>query len=115
MHCRAKRKGCCTSRLVLRTKPYNEYDVRMFRDKMLVDAKTLCQYHVNKVEEMNAHYQSELQRERSKLYAGNNRKARARSGSVSEGDVEDYRAERAEEAEAGSHQDPRGGRACCQD
>eukprot|EP00971_Amphidinium_carterae_P213693 4240923-Amphidinium_carterae.1 len=31
----------------------------LFRDKMLVDAKTLCQYHVNKLKEMNTHYQSQ--------------------------------------------------------
>eukprot|EP00971_Amphidinium_carterae_P255434 5070844-Amphidinium_carterae.1 len=35
------------------------HEAHLFRDKMLVDAKTLCQYHVDK-------------RERSKLHAGNN-------------------------------------------
>eukprot|EP00971_Amphidinium_carterae_P242009 4804924-Amphidinium_carterae.4 len=48
------------------------HEAHLFRDKMLVDAKTLCQHHVNKVEEMNNHYQGELQRERSKLHASNN-------------------------------------------
>eukprot|EP00971_Amphidinium_carterae_P081381 1609974-Amphidinium_carterae.2 len=45
------------------------HEAHLFRNKVLVDAKTLCQYHVDKVTEMNNHYQSELQRERSRLHA----------------------------------------------
>eukprot|EP00971_Amphidinium_carterae_P023093 455609-Amphidinium_carterae.1 len=33
------------------------HEAHLFRDKMLVDAKTLCQYHVDKLAEMNNHYQ----------------------------------------------------------
>eukprot|EP00971_Amphidinium_carterae_P300120 5963058-Amphidinium_carterae.1 len=38
---------------------------------MLVDAKTLCQYHVDKLKEMNTHYQQEVHKERSKMHASN--------------------------------------------
>eukprot|EP00971_Amphidinium_carterae_P199701 3963533-Amphidinium_carterae.1 len=38
---------------------------------MLVDAKTLCQYHVDKMAEMNNHYQGELQAERSRMHDSN--------------------------------------------
>eukprot|EP00971_Amphidinium_carterae_P047562 936707-Amphidinium_carterae.1 len=33
---------------------------------MLVDAKTLCQYHVDKMKEMDNHYRVEVQAERSR-------------------------------------------------
>eukprot|EP00971_Amphidinium_carterae_P318220 6325310-Amphidinium_carterae.1 len=33
------------------------HEAHLFRNKMLVDAKTLCQYHVDKMAEMNNHYQ----------------------------------------------------------
>eukprot|EP00971_Amphidinium_carterae_P002084 41121-Amphidinium_carterae.1 len=38
---------------------------------MLVDAKTLCQYHVDKLKEMDTHYKAEVQTERSRLHASN--------------------------------------------
>eukprot|EP00971_Amphidinium_carterae_P274161 5441014-Amphidinium_carterae.1 len=47
------------------------HEAHLFRDKMLVDAKTLCQYHVDKLAEMNQHYQGELQAERSKMHNSN--------------------------------------------
>eukprot|EP00971_Amphidinium_carterae_P063427 1255570-Amphidinium_carterae.1 len=31
----------------------------LFRDKMLVDAKTLCQFHLDKLKKMNTHCQSQ--------------------------------------------------------
>eukprot|EP00971_Amphidinium_carterae_P275542 5467613-Amphidinium_carterae.1 len=46
-------------------------EAHLFRDKMLVDAKTLCQYHVDKMGEMNNHYQVELQAERSRFHSSN--------------------------------------------
>eukprot|EP00971_Amphidinium_carterae_P293012 5817641-Amphidinium_carterae.1 len=46
-------------------------EAHLFRDKMLVDAKTLCQYHVDKMSEMNNHYKAELQAERSRLHSSN--------------------------------------------
>eukprot|EP00971_Amphidinium_carterae_P282306 5604504-Amphidinium_carterae.1 len=38
---------------------------------MLVDAKTLCQYHVNKLKEMDTHYQTLVQTERSRMHVSN--------------------------------------------
>eukprot|EP00971_Amphidinium_carterae_P227603 4514914-Amphidinium_carterae.1 len=38
---------------------------------MLVDAETLCQYHVDKMKKMNTHYQQEVNKERLKLHASN--------------------------------------------
>eukprot|EP00971_Amphidinium_carterae_P093823 1856535-Amphidinium_carterae.1 len=38
---------------------------------MLVDAKTLCQYHVDKMKEMDSHYKVEVQTERSRLHSSN--------------------------------------------
>eukprot|EP00971_Amphidinium_carterae_P330974 6464290-Amphidinium_carterae.1 len=46
-------------------------EAHMFRDKMLVDAKTLRQYHVDKLKEMNTHYQSQVQEERSRMHTSN--------------------------------------------
>eukprot|EP00971_Amphidinium_carterae_P076891 1518926-Amphidinium_carterae.3 len=40
----------------------------LFRDKMIVDAKTLCQYHVDTVKDMQGKCQSELNQERTKLH-----------------------------------------------
>eukprot|EP00971_Amphidinium_carterae_P274809 5453217-Amphidinium_carterae.1 len=37
---------------------------------MLVDAKTLCQYHVDKLKEMD-NYRVEVQAERSRMHSGN--------------------------------------------
>eukprot|EP00971_Amphidinium_carterae_P147607 2925554-Amphidinium_carterae.1 len=34
-------------------------EAHLFRDKMLVDAKALCQYHVDKLKEMDNHYRAE--------------------------------------------------------
>eukprot|EP00971_Amphidinium_carterae_P331604 6465277-Amphidinium_carterae.2 len=47
------------------------HEAHLFRDKMLEDAKTLCQYHVDKMAEMSNHYQGELQSERSKMHNSN--------------------------------------------
>eukprot|EP00971_Amphidinium_carterae_P131661 2607725-Amphidinium_carterae.1 len=46
-------------------------EAHLFRHKMLVDAKTLCQYHVDKMNEMNNHYKVEVQAERSRLHSSN--------------------------------------------
>eukprot|EP00971_Amphidinium_carterae_P349314 6490958-Amphidinium_carterae.1 len=47
------------------------HEAHLFRDKMLVDAKASCQYHVDKLAEMNHHYQGELQGERSRMHNSN--------------------------------------------
>eukprot|EP00971_Amphidinium_carterae_P221985 4406930-Amphidinium_carterae.1 len=46
-------------------------EAHLFRNKMLVDAKTLCQYHVDKLKKMNTHYQLQVQTERSRMHASN--------------------------------------------
>eukprot|EP00971_Amphidinium_carterae_P328804 6460876-Amphidinium_carterae.1 len=46
-------------------------EAHLFRDKMLVDAKTLCQYHVDKLKEMDNHYKVEVQAERSRMHSSN--------------------------------------------
>eukprot|EP00971_Amphidinium_carterae_P095441 1888320-Amphidinium_carterae.1 len=40
----------------------------LFRDKMIVDAKTLCQYHVDTVNEIQGKCQGELNQERTRLH-----------------------------------------------
>eukprot|EP00971_Amphidinium_carterae_P237389 4712371-Amphidinium_carterae.1 len=47
------------------------HEAHLFRNKMLVDAKALCQNYVDKLGEMNNHYQVELQTERSKMHNSN--------------------------------------------
>eukprot|EP00971_Amphidinium_carterae_P290600 5770310-Amphidinium_carterae.1 len=47
------------------------HEAHLLRDKMLVDAKNLCQYHVDKMAEMSNRYQGELQNERSKMHNSN--------------------------------------------
>eukprot|EP00971_Amphidinium_carterae_P160735 3186998-Amphidinium_carterae.1 len=46
-------------------------EAHLFRDKMLVDTKTLCQYHVDKLKEMDNHYKVEAQAERSRMHSSN--------------------------------------------
>eukprot|EP00971_Amphidinium_carterae_P123245 2440319-Amphidinium_carterae.1 len=40
----------------------------LFRDKMIVDAKTLCQYHVETVNEIKGKCQAEINQERNRLH-----------------------------------------------
>eukprot|EP00971_Amphidinium_carterae_P082191 1625529-Amphidinium_carterae.1 len=40
----------------------------LFRDKMIVDAKTLCKYHVDTVKEIQGKCQIEVTQERARLY-----------------------------------------------
>eukprot|EP00971_Amphidinium_carterae_P227482 4512067-Amphidinium_carterae.1 len=47
-------------------------EAHLFWDRMLVDARTLCDFHVQKIEEVRNHFHGELTKERSKLYAGTN-------------------------------------------
>eukprot|EP00971_Amphidinium_carterae_P070254 1389962-Amphidinium_carterae.1 len=46
-------------------------EAHLFRDKKLVDAKTLCQHHVDKLKEMDTHYKSQVHTERSRMHASN--------------------------------------------
>eukprot|EP00971_Amphidinium_carterae_P229132 4544971-Amphidinium_carterae.1 len=41
----------------------------LFWDKMLVDAKTLCQYHVDKLKKINTHCQQKVHKKCLKLHA----------------------------------------------
>eukprot|EP00971_Amphidinium_carterae_P051772 1019288-Amphidinium_carterae.1 len=40
----------------------------LFRDKMVVDAKTLCQYHVDTVKELQGKCQQDVNHERARLH-----------------------------------------------
>eukprot|EP00971_Amphidinium_carterae_P233469 4633417-Amphidinium_carterae.1 len=51
-----------------------QHALKMIRNEahlFRVDAKTLCQFHVDKMKEMDTHYRSEVQSERSRLHASN--------------------------------------------